>query len=182
MEILKLLFFALMYYIIYNLDFYLKVFLFISSCISISYCNNYLAMPNNELQENYYYQVYLKMLDYYNYFNNLLLKFGCELNKYSICNKIYLGIKFVNDHFVRGRRILMLKCGEKMLIMPPLPLFSKPIAIKEPKHLSQKNYFTDKEPVYIEKNTTSLLSTENLDNEEDINNFLDNLNIDKKND
>ena len=175
MEILKLLLFALFYYIIYNMEFYLKVFLFIASCISVSYFNKYLTMSNDELKENYYYQVYLKILDYYDYLCNFLFKIGCRLNQYTVCYKFYLGIKYVNDHFVKGRRILMMKCGEKMLIMPPPPLFPKQ---SQPIHmLNQKNYDLNYQP---SEEPPVLLTQGDLDNEEDILNFLDNL--DKKND
>lgn len=160
MEIINLLLFALLYYIFYYLEFYIKVLLFIGGCISLSYFNKYLSLPEEELEENYYYQIYLNCIENFTYCYNKLIIIGEELNKIYFFNKMYEYVKYLDNHYVKGKQILLIKFGEKMFLLPPMPM---------PKQIFPKNVLNNN------NNFKSLSNKSNLEKEEEILDFLDSL-------
>lgn len=162
MEILNLFFFTLLYYLIYSLPFFIKVFLVLVTCIGTS------LYFNNEEEESNKYDYYIefgnKILNYVFYWYNKFLEFIDYLITLPIFSNIYQSLNYLNTHFVKGRKIIMMKCSEKVLMPPMIPNFSNFNKLLKPKTVE-----------YKEK------KIQPLKDHEDILNFLDNLE-DKKND
>ena len=167
MEILNLIFFTIIYYIIYSLPFYVKALFIFLTCICTSFYVNYKESENEGSKANY--EIFNKYSDniiyYSKYGYQKIISYFDYLITIPGFSHIYKYLEYLNDHFVKGRKIIMYKCGEKVLMPPMIPNFNqnkiKP-KIKNYKKIDEKDNFA-------------------LRNESDILKFLDNLN-DMKND
>ena len=107
MEILKIFFILIAYYIFFTIKFYLKIFLFLFVSINVSFYIEYINNKNEfENSNNILYKIFLVFIEIYNFLKSYFLKFlEIKLVKY-IYQKVYNCIYFLNRHYIIGRNTI----------------------------------------------------------------------------
>ena len=107
MEILKIFFILIAYYIFFTIKFYFKIFLFLFVSINVSFYIEYINNKNEfENSNNILYKIFLVFIEIYNFLKYYFLKFlEIKLVKY-IYQKVYNCIYFLNRHYIIGRNTI----------------------------------------------------------------------------
>jgi len=107
MEILKIFFILIAYYILFTIKFYLKIFLFLFTSINVSFYIEYTNNKNEfESSNNILYKIFLISIRIYNFLKFYFLKFlEIKVVNY-LYQKIYSSIYFLNRHYIIGRNTI----------------------------------------------------------------------------
>ena len=117
MEILKIFFILIAYYIFFTIKFYFKVFLFLFISINISFYLEYIENKDEfENSNNFLYKIFIIFLKIYHFLKFYFLKFLEFKTVNYLYKKIYSCVYFLNRHYIIGRNT-MLNYSSKMALI-----------------------------------------------------------------
>ena len=147
MEIINLLLMLGGFYLFYNIGLILKLLLFFVLCISTSLLSNDDNLKK-VIEHDKKYNISEPIIKYSKITYNFVYQKGEWFIKLPVVSNIYQYLEFLNSHFVKGRNILLLKAGERVLK-------SSPISVPETKFIDEKpkikddNVFKNKEEMML---------------------------------
>ena len=135
MEIINLLLMLGGFYLFYNIGLILKLLLFFVLCISTSLLSNDDNLKK-VIEHDKKYNISEPIIKYSKITYNFVYQKGEWFIKLPVVSNIYQYLEFLNSHFVKGRNILLLKAGERVLK-------SSPISVPETKFIDEKPKIKD---------------------------------------
>ena len=123
------------FYIFYNISLILKLLLFFVLCISTSLLSNDDNLKK-VIEHDKKYNISEPIIKYSKITYNFVYRKGEWFIKLPVVSNIYQYLEFLNSHFVKGRNILLLKAGERVLK-------SNPISVPETKFIDEKPKIKD---------------------------------------
>lgn len=118
------------FYIFYNISLILKLLLFFVLCISTSLLSNDDNLKK-VIEHDKKYNISEPIIKYSKITYNFVYQKGEWFIKLPVVSNIYQYLEFLNSHFIKGRNILLLKAGERVLK-------SNPISVPETKFIDEK--------------------------------------------